>query len=540
MKARRTSPDHQLKSWPPGVRYIIGNEGCERFSFYGMRSILQVHLTILFALKMGVGESNEAAEAQAQHIYHLFVAGVYATPMIGAIISDRLLGKFNTVIWLSLVYCAGHAVLALTDNSLQGMYIGLSLIAVGSGGIKPCVSANVGDQFGRGNWHLVEKIFQMFYFIINLGSFAATLTIPLLRKHYGAGVAFAIPGILMFIATVLFWLGRHKFVHVPPKPGGKLGCLDVISSSLLFLPIALLMATDFLATETLVITAVGGVVLGLTLFFLRQRIQQDDGFLAVGLHALRCFFTGESRRTARNSEKGAAPLARNRFWSGSVQKFGADVVEGPIAVLRVIGVFCTVSVFWALFDQHGSSWVRQARDMKLDIFGLEILPSQVQAANPLMVMLLIPLVSLVIYPGLTKLGWKMTPLRRMSLGMFIGSTAFASVALIQAAIDTQGTGQVHILWQMISYLLMTLSEVMVSITGLEFAYTQAPRRMKSTIMGFWMLSVWAGNMLVAFLSRFEGLELVDFFWLFAALMAGAAVIFSVVAWLYKGRSYVQE
>src|SRR5207248_1485198 len=137
----------------------------------------------------------------------------------------------------SLVYCAGNAVLALFDQHLTGMYVGLALIAVGSGGIKPCVSANVGDQFGKGNWHRVRLIYQTFYFSINFGSFFATLLIPLTRKHFGSSVAFGIPGVLMFLSTLIFWMGQRKFVHVPPRPGGTVGLLDTLSSACLFLSV---------------------------------------------------------------------------------------------------------------------------------------------------------------------------------------------------------------------------------------------------------------------------------------------------------------
>ncbi len=230
-----TSPDPKETGWPRGVPYIIGNEGCERFSFYGMKSILQVHLTALF-IAAGLNEGS-LAEEHAQEIVHLFVAGVYAFPMIGAIISDRLLGKYQTIIWLSLVYCLGHFVLAIGENTIVGMWIGLSLIAVGSGGIKPCVSANVGDQFGAGNWHLVTKVFQAFYFIINFGSFFATAAIPWIRNweqqfdwgftigghEFSTSLAFGLPGILMFIATVLFWMGAGCLFTCRRIPAGRWG-----------------------------------------------------------------------------------------------------------------------------------------------------------------------------------------------------------------------------------------------------------------------------------------------------------------------------
>ena len=118
-----SAPDPNETGWPSGVPYIIGNEACERFSYYGMRAILQVHMTMLFAAAI-VGEATrDSAELHAQEVVHLFVAGAYAFPMIGAIVADRLLGKYWTIMSLSVVYCLGHFVLALAENTIGGMYL---------------------------------------------------------------------------------------------------------------------------------------------------------------------------------------------------------------------------------------------------------------------------------------------------------------------------------------------------------------------------------------------------------------------------------
>src|SRR5688572_1354806 len=106
----RTSPDQENTGWPPGIPYIVGNEVCERFSYYGLRAILQVHLTALF---VGAFYAEKLAEQSATQVVHLFMAGVYAFPMIGALVADRWAGKYRTIMWLSLVYCAGTAVLAI-------------------------------------------------------------------------------------------------------------------------------------------------------------------------------------------------------------------------------------------------------------------------------------------------------------------------------------------------------------------------------------------------------------------------------------------
>lgn len=533
-KQWRTAPDPEQTGWPSGVPYIIGNEGCERFSFYGMKSILQVHLTILFAIQMGLADSYDSASTfleaggelaknakeEAQVIVHLFIAGVYALPMIGAIIADRAWGKYNTIIWLSLVYCAGHGVLAVGENSLTGMYLGLGLIAIGSGGIKPCVSANVGDQFGKGNWHLMERVFQAFYWIINFGSFFATLMIPWLRNTYGNSVAFGVPGVLMLIATIVFWMGRDKFVHAPPRPGGRIGWMDTLSSTLLFLAVGHLFFTATLPWWQMLLVSVGFIAAGLLVFQARQRIEPDDGFLSVMFRWLK---EGKDKTVAH---------------------FGAATVEGPVAVVRIVSIFVFVSVFWALFDQHASSWIRQGQQMDIDtnLFGwnFQMLPEQFQAANPLMVMLLIPFATFLLYPTITKLGYEMTALRRMSIGFVLAALAYVSVALLQITIEGSEAKTIHILWQGIPYFILTMGEVMISITGLEFAYTQAPPRMKSTIMGFWLLGVSLGSVFVAIITTVtKGMALSDFFWLWTAIGTGTALLFATRAYFYRVRDYTQ-
>ena len=116
---------------PGGMPFIIGNEAAERFSFYGMRAILVVFMT-QYLVGSG-GALDVMSEEEAKGWYHLFVSGVYLTPVLGALLSDGVLGKYRTIILLSLVYCAGHAALAL-DDSRVGLVVGLGLIAIGAGG----------------------------------------------------------------------------------------------------------------------------------------------------------------------------------------------------------------------------------------------------------------------------------------------------------------------------------------------------------------------------------------------------------------------
>jgi POT family proton-dependent oligopeptide transporter len=256
----------------------------------------------------------------------------------------------------------------------------------------------VGDQFGKTNAHLIEKVFMAFYFSINLGAGASLALTPwLLDQEWGGPwIAFGLPGILMTLATIVFWMGRTKFVHIPP----------------------------------------GGVA------FLKETLSKT------GLKAI-----------------------------------------GKLSVLYIF-----VAMFWALFDQTGSTWVLQAQRMDRLVFGIELLPSQLQAVNPVMVMILIPLCAFVLYPAMNKV-FDLTPVRKIGIGLFITIGAFAIPAWIEGEIIAGNSP--NILWQGAAYLVITLAEVFVSITALEFSYTQAPKKMKSIIMGIFLLSVSLGNQVVS-------------------------------------------
>jgi POT family proton-dependent oligopeptide transporter len=575
--AYRSSPDHENTGWPPGVAYIVGNEACERFSYYGMRAILTVHLVALYAL---TGMEQAAAEAEATAAYHTFAGAVYAFPMIGAILADRLLGKYKVILSLSLMYCVGHGILAIADiptdpnTRLTLVFAGLACIAIGAGGIKPCVSANVGDQFGRGNWFRVRTIYQIFYFSINFGSFFATLLIPFIRgdgtELWRVSLAFGIPGVLMAIATFFFWLGRDKFVHVPPRPGGHLGKLDALSGGLIFLAIGHLYVTGGLHWGLQAVISLVFVAAGLGVFGYRQTVEQDDGFLAIVFYNLRAKLTGEAppRPSTATTEGGEAssagvralddeggasaqdasapadsPLVTSpfwsKFWAPAIERFGVDAVEGPHAVFKVCTIFIFIPVFWAIFDQHGSTWILQARSMDTTMFGIDVLPEQVSAANPLMVMLLIPIMGGV-YKLCDKIGFEATSLRRMVTGMFMAGASFAIAAMIQAAIESNGPGVVSIWWQVLAYLVLTTSEVLVSITALEFAYTQAPKRMKSVVMGLFLLTVTLGNFFVSLMAGAENLSKENFFWFFAAVAGVVGVLLGGRAWFYKQRDFTQD
>jgi POT family proton-dependent oligopeptide transporter len=196
-------------------------------------------------------------------------------------------------------------------------------------------------------------------------------------------------------------------------------------------------------------------------------------------------------------------------------------------VLRIAAIFVPVLAFWTLFDQQATTWTVQAGRMDLRVFGVDWQAAQVQNLNGAMVLVFIPVFTYFVYPLAARLGLRPTPLRKMTLGMFVAALAFVSLALIEAALS--GGARLSVAWQAIPYALITVAELLVSITGLEFAFSQAPQSMKSTIMSLWFLTISAGNMLAAtvlHLNRFDGPAQFAFF---AGLMLVAAIVFAWIA-----------
>ncbi|MCK6544551.1 oligopeptide:H+ symporter [Myxococcota bacterium] len=470
LAANGPSPKAQ---YPRQIPYIIGNEACERFSFYGMRNILTQFLAssvILAALG-----SEVERKAGAKEVFHVFVIGVYFFPLLGGWLSDRFLGKYRTILYLSLVYCLGHLLLALFPEDKTGFYAGLFFIALGSGGIKPCVSAFVGEQFDTTNKHLARVVFDAFYWIINFGSFFASLFIPWTLAKWGAEVAFGIPGLLMFIATLIFWLGRKLYVVEPPQPADPHSFYRVVAS------------------------AIRGGGTGQTIYW--AGVALAAGALVVGaVDVQRQFFAGAEPYIGVVS---ALCLALVFFLASTAIAASLQIeearghhpdedVDGARSVLKVLVLFALVTPFWSLFDQKASTWVLQGQGMAMPEWMQSA--SQMQSLNPLLVMLLIPFNNLVLYPWLRKIGVEPSPLRKMTAGIALAGFAWIWAGLLQ--LDLDGGDKPSILWQVGPYLVLTLGEVLVSATGLEFAYSQAPLKMKGVLMSFWSLGVTVGNLWV--------------------------------------------
>lgn len=378
---------------PAGIPYIVTNEFAERFCYYGINAILSVYMVNFLYF----------GEAQATTWQSLFKSAAYFFPVLGAIISDVFLGKYKTIMIFSSAYVAGCAILALGGEAL--LPAGLFLVALGTGGIKPCVSTHVGDQFTSKNQGLIERAFSWFYLAINAGSLISIFLCPILLPKYGPEVAFGLPAIMMAIAVWVFWLGRNTFQQLPPA--GKEWFTDVFSG--------------------------------------------------IGLPTIG----------------------------------------------RLLMIYLFVAFYWSLWEQsNGQTWVLQAQSELMDKhlgFGIEVLPAQIQMVNALFILLMVPVFTYLIYPVAARF-CQVTPLRKIGAGLFVCAGSFMVIAWIESRIQAGIVTSVW--WQILAYAVLTASEVMVSITALEFSYKQAPLKMKAFIMSLFLLSTSLGNLFTAGVNSF--------------------------------------
>ncbi|XP_060047768.1 solute carrier family 15 member 1 [Erinaceus europaeus] len=372
--------------YPLSIFFIVVNEFCERFSYYGMRALL-----ILYFRRF-IGWDDNLSTA----IYHTFVALCYLTPILGALIADSWLGKFKTIVYLSIVYTIGQVVTAissihdLTDANHDGTpdnmavhvalsMIGLALIALGTGGIKPCVSAFGGDQFEEGQEKQRNRFFSIFYLAINAGSLLSTIITPILRvqecgihsKQACYPLAFGVPAALMAVSLIVFVIGSGMYKKV--KPQGNI------------------MAK--------VARCIG--------FAIKNKFRHQ-GFKCGG---------------------------REHWLDWAREKYDERLISQIKMVMRVMFLYIPLPMFWALFDQQGSRWTLQATAMSGKIGGIELQPDQMQTVNAILIVIMVPIVDAVVYPLIAKCGINFTSLRKMTVGMFLASMAFVVAAIVQLEID---------------------------------------------------------------------------------------------------------
>ncbi|UMM42076.1 hypothetical protein L5515_018051 [Caenorhabditis briggsae] len=392
-KIYTTWPD-MIRHWPKTTLCIVSNEFCERFSYYGMRTVLTFYL--LNVLKF--------SDSQSTIFFNGFTVLCYTTPLLGSIVADGFIGKFWTIFSVSILYAIGQVVLALASikNYQSSVHpwmdlAGLLIIAFGTGGIKPCVSAFGGDQFELGQERMLSLFFSMFYFSINAGSMISTFISPIFRSQPCLGqdscypMAFGIPAILMIVATLVFMGGSFWYKKNPPKDN------------------------VFGDVSRLMIGAVGNKM--------KTGSTPKEHWLLHYLTTHDCEL--DPKCLELRAEKRNKKLCQKK-------KFIDDVRS----LLRVLVMFLPVPMFWALYDQQGSVWLIQAIQMDCRLSDtLLLLPDQMQTLNAVLILAFIPLFQVIIYPVASKCV-TLTPLRKMVTGGLLASLAFLITGFVQLQVNT--------------------------------------------------------------------------------------------------------
>lgn len=544
--------------WPRQIKFIVGNEACERFSYYGMKGILAGYITGT-VVAGGLGQTDD----RATEIIHLFVFANYFMPLFGAWLSDKIIGRYHTILWVSLFYCAGHGVLAASDlaGGVHGkmicLAVGLGLIAFGSGGIKPCVSAFMGDQFKPEQAHLLQKAYGAFYWAINFGSFFSFLVIPWIKDHHGYSWAFGVPGIFMAIATFVFWRGTKYYTRIlTSRQLRHAGFFRVFWSAFRAAPeFRFAAALNLAATIGLPMLAMG-IMAWLGFSDRSGKSAQVFGGTAlacIGLWYLLVLGLSVLRKTE----------LPDAFWRKALGRHNEKEISSASSFTPILFILAFMPIFWTLFDQTSSTWVLQGFQMKpyhfpqfwfvtfdgIDnwLHGVAHTPfalvhwsigaEEMQSMNPLFVMILVPLLTLGVYP---RIGRFASPLKRMSTGMFVAAGCYVIVAVLQQRIDHGA--HLCVLWQTIPYFILTCAEVLFSTTGLEFAFREAAPELKSTIMSFFLLTISMGDLFVVTVTKvFASASHTDAavspgrFLQYAGMTLAVAVLFSIVCAFYKYR-----
>lgn len=252
-----------------------------------------------------------------------------------------------------------------------------------------------------------------------------------------------------------------------------------------------------------------------------------------------------------------------KFLNAAEPDYPNVFIQDVRRLFSVLLVFLPICLFWALYDQQGSRWTFQALLMnpKVRLFGqsLKIKAEQMGIINAVLILVLIPIFDRLIYPMFGCMGIKCRPLVRIFWGMVLGVLSFVMAAILQFVITARGTfipnpmdpmtemcvdGCVHILAQVPQYIVLTCGEIMLSITGLELAYSQAPASMKSVCQAAWLLTVAAGNLIVIFFNEVDFVRMFTRknvnawnFVMWAGILAIGTALFALLAWSYE---YVED
>uniref|UniRef100_A0A8C1GZ39 Solute carrier family 15 member 2 n=1 Tax=Cyprinus carpio TaxID=7962 RepID=A0A8C1GZ39_CYPCA len=544
-------------NYPVSIAFIVVNEFCERFSYYGMKAVL----TLYFIHYLHWDKNLSTA------VYHAFSSLCYFTPLLGAVIADSWLGKFRTVIYLSIVYVIGHVVKsvgAIPDVGDSTVHVvlsmlGLVLIAFGTGGIKPCVAAFGGDQFDEEHVKERRKFFSIFYMSINAGSVLHVInfaSIQIVVFIAGSGLYKKSPpegNVLVRVCKCIGFAIRNRWNNSKKSPK-RSHWLDwaeekypkrliqeikmVFRVLVLYIPLPMFWALFdqqgsrwTLQATRMNMDFVMGVCFCVVKMLNALLILVFIPIFDMGVYPL----IGLCRIKLTPLKKMAAGmiLAALAFCAATVVEINVikSVVEPPPAKESLVQVYnlmdSEVTVQFpghTVFSDPLKSYEDPSGYTSLPLTGESQLYTVTVTHNGAEYQCGLTFTERTAYSLFLHTAQPGDTVCKLVSPRFNGLT-FKKMEDIQA-------NNIHIAWQVPQYVFITAGEVMFSITGLEFSYSQAPASMKSVLQAGWLMTVAFGNVIVLIVAEGAGMEQWTEFLLFAGLLVAVSIIFSIMAYFY--------
>ncbi|MEV8070304.1 oligopeptide:H+ symporter [Streptomyces sp. NPDC085995] len=465
---------------PRGLATLFMTEMWERFSYYGMRALLPLYLVAPGGLHMNA--------ATATAIYSVYLSLVYLLTLPGGWFADRVLGPRKTVAIAGAVIMLGHLTLALPWSG--SFFGGLGLVAIGSGLLKANISTMVGHLYKGADDPRRDGGFTLFYIGINVGAFAAPLTIGTVGEHVNWHFGFALAALGMALGLAQFLLGsRHLDARsdVVPTPLSEQEKRATLTKAALWAGVAVV----FYA-----IVGFSGVY---TLNWLLVPITVAGLIIPVLVIA----------RIKRDKELSRADQSKMSAY---------------------IWFFVAAAVFWMIYDQGGSTVSLFAESSaKNTIFGWDFPVSWYQSVNPVLIMALAPVFAWA-WLALARRGKEPSTAVKFAMGLvLIGASFFLFLAPLAIA---DGGHKAAALWLVAIYFVQTVGELTLSPVGLSVTTKMAPAKYASQMMGVWFLAVTAGDATTGLLS-IAGVDLNKTG--IVTLEAVLAVIAGVAVWMYRGK-----
>jgi POT family proton-dependent oligopeptide transporter len=490
-----STPSDDVFGHPRGLMTLFFTELWERFGYYGMRALLILYMTD--AARGGLGMNTEISGA----IYGLFTFGVYALALPGGWIADRVLGQRRSVFVGGVIIAAGYYSLGLpmvvAGSEIWSFYLGLILVVLGTGLLKPNVSAIVGDLYENDAPARRDAGFSIFYMGINLGAFLGPLICGWFAERVDWHLGFSLAGVGMTLGLIQYARGRQYLRGAGELTGESAE------------PVRVTAARRQLGIGLLAALALAAGIFGLN---------------AMGVMNLSVY--GFAQAT------GAIVVVVAVIYFASIITFGChDSVERQ-RVFVIFLLFLGAAMFWSGFEQAGSSMNIYARDLtdRL-IWGWEVPTTWLQSVNPVFIILLAPVIGLL----WIRLGERnpSIPLKfgvgLVLLGVGFLVLAWGALYVPENAAASPAAG-VAMTWLVVTYFFHTVGELALSPVGLSSVTKLSPRRLVGQMMGTWFMGAALGNLVAGLIaSRIESLPPQELFAVVASIVVGAGLVFVLFA-----------